>query len=245
MMLETFKTDLIVRRVNLDRYDDREDVRTNLIESFDRIMAFSEKHLPDPFYLEGSQRVSLRSKIMREIASNVLIHREYMHAHPAKIIFEKNRIFCENANRPHFRGNISLKDFTPFPKNPTIARIFKEIGLADELGSGVRNLLKYVKIYSDDEPVFIEEDIFKIIIPFKEDLVNQHSEDKSSHKTVEKTVEKIIYAIKENPTITINELVKITGLSRRGVEWNIEKLKQQGKLKRIGSDKGGYWEVIL
>ncbi|QJR22712.1 hypothetical protein BREVNS_1962 [Brevinematales bacterium NS] len=85
----------------------------------------------------------------------------------------------------------------------------------------------------------------KIIIPFKEDLVNQHSEDKSSHKTVEKTVEKIIAAIKENPKITIKELGEKTVLSRRGVEWNIEKLKQQGKLKRIGSDKGGYWEVIL
>ena len=31
-------------------------------------------------------------------------------------------------------------DFTPYPKNPITARFFKEIGLADELGSGVRNL---------------------------------------------------------------------------------------------------------
>ncbi len=198
------KTDLIVRRINLDRYDDRDDVRTNLIESFDRIMKFSEKHLPDPFYLEGNQRISLPSKIMREIASNILIHREYMNAYPAKIVFEKYRIFCENANRPHFRGNISIKDFTPYPKNPTIARMFKEIGLADELGSGVRNLLNYVKIYSGDEPVFIEEDIFKIIVPLKECFNEGISEDKSSQigsqknadETVNKTVEIIISIIK-------------------------------------------------
>ncbi|MGB4268225.1 MAG: HTH domain-containing protein [Spirochaetota bacterium] len=158
-----------------------------------------------------------------------------------------------------------IKDFTPFPKNPTIARIFKEIGLADELGSGVRNLVKYVKIYSDDEPVFIEEDIFKIIIPLKEDLVNQHSEDKSSHKTVEKTVEKssqkssqkgsqkgsqknsqkILELIKQNKQITIEELSNILGITDRAIKKNIAKLKQQGKLKRIGPDKGGYWEVIL
>jgi len=43
------RTDLILRRVNLDRYDDRDDVRTNLIESYDRIMAFVSKHLPDPY----------------------------------------------------------------------------------------------------------------------------------------------------------------------------------------------------
>ncbi len=133
-----------------------------------------------------------------------------------------------------------MKDFTPFPKNPTIARMFKEIGLADEPGSGVRNLLKYVKIYSGEEPIFIEEGIFKIIVPLKEDFAEELSEDKSSQKAVEK----ILSAIKENPKITTAELVNISGLSRRGVEWNIEKLKKQGKLKRIGSDKGGYWEII-
>ena len=47
-----------------------------------------------------------------------------------------------------------------------IARFFKEIGLADELGSGVRNLYKYTKLYSDGlDPQLIEADTFKIIIP--------------------------------------------------------------------------------
>ncbi len=133
-----------------------------------------------------------------------------------------------------------MKDFALFSKNPTSARIFKEKGLADELGSGVRNLLKYVKIYSGEEPIFIEEGIFKIIVPLKEDFAEELSEDKSSQKAVEK----ILSAIKENPKITTAELVNISGLSRRGVEWNIEKLKKQGKLKRIGPDKGGYWEII-
>ena len=44
----------------MDRYDDRDLVRTNLIESYGRILAFIQKHLPDPFYLEGIERRSLR-----------------------------------------------------------------------------------------------------------------------------------------------------------------------------------------
>jgi len=32
-------------------------------------------------------------------------------------------------------------------------------------------------------------------------------------------------------------------LTTRGIEWNIAKLKQKGLLKRVGSAKGGYWEV--
>ena len=41
---------------------------------------------------------------------------------------------------------------------------FKEIGNADELGSGVRNITKYANVYSDSKPEFVEQDIFKMII---------------------------------------------------------------------------------
>ncbi len=39
-------------------------------------------------------------------------------------------------------------------------------------------------------------------------------------------------------------LMAITGLTRRGVEWNPDKLKKSGKIRRIGPDKGGHWEVV-
>jgi ATP-dependent DNA helicase RecG len=80
------RTDLILRKVNVDRYDDRDLVRTNLIESYDRIVAFTQKHLPDPFYLEGIERISLRDVIFREVASNLLIHRLWKAFHNLCII---------------------------------------------------------------------------------------------------------------------------------------------------------------
>ncbi|WP_298685058.1 winged helix-turn-helix transcriptional regulator [uncultured Methanomethylovorans sp.] len=57
-------------------------------------------------------------------------------------------------------------------------------------------------------------------------------------------MEKFLEAIKGNPAITYGELTKATSLSTRGVEWKIAKLKAEGKIKRIGPDKGGHWEVI-
>jgi ATP-dependent DNA helicase RecG len=124
--------------------------------------------LSDPFYLEGTQRISVRDKIFREIASNSLIHREYLNAFPAKVIIESNRIYTENSNKPHTMGLIDPDNFTPYPKNPVIARVFKEIGLADELGSGVRNLMKFVQIYSQAKPELMEGDVFKIVIPLSD-----------------------------------------------------------------------------
>jgi len=49
--------------------------------------------------------------------------------------------------------------------------------------------------------------------------------------------------IKANPQTTQQKLMDQTGLTRRGVEWNLKKLKELGRLKRVGSDKGGHWEI--
>ena len=35
-----------------------------------------------------------------------------------------------------------------------------------------------------------------------------------------------------------------TGLTRRGVEYHLTKLKEQGELVRFGSTKMGSWEII-
>ena len=57
-------------------------------------------------------------------------------------------------------------------------------------------------------------------------------------------MEKILDSIKSNPKITQNELMEVTSLTRRGVEWNLAKLKEKGIIKRVGPAKGGYWEVV-
>ncbi|MBI9096469.1 MAG: hypothetical protein JEY71_16525 [Sphaerochaeta sp.] len=147
-VLAHHKTDAIFRVFNMDRYDDRDVIVTNLLESHDRLIAFGEKHLNDLFVMEGLQSISARDKILREIVSNSLAHRDYANAYVAKFVIEKDRILTENSNRSHGFGDLNLTYFEPFPKNPPISKVFSEIGLADELGSGMRNTYKYTKLYS-------------------------------------------------------------------------------------------------
>ena len=164
-VLSHHRTDALLRVDNIDRYDDRDDIRVNLIDSYYRLMAFIAKHLRDPFYLEDTQRVSIRNKVFREVCSNLLIHREFSNPIPAKLIIERGQVRTENANRPHGYGEIDPNNFSPFSKNPIIAKFFSEIGLADELGSGFKRLMHYVPLYSGDKPELIEKDIFTTIIP--------------------------------------------------------------------------------
>ena len=60
----------------------------------------------------------------------------------------------------------------------------------------------------------------------------------------EKSSEKILEIIAANPEISARQIAEMLNLSPRGVEKQVDKLKQQGRLKRIGPDKGGYWEVV-
>jgi ATP-dependent DNA helicase RecG len=162
------KTDAIFRVENVDRYDDRDVIITNLYETYDRLMKFGEKHLSNPFVLEGINSVSARDKILREIFSNSLAHRDYSSGYVAKFVIETDRMYTENANRSQRSGIMDLKSFVPFAKNPSISRVFRETSLADELGSGMRNTYKYTELYSGQYPQFIEGDVFRTIVPLTE-----------------------------------------------------------------------------
>ncbi|MCL2844478.1 MAG: hypothetical protein FWE23_03370 [Chitinivibrionia bacterium] len=52
----------------------------------------------------------------------------------------RDRIVAENWSLPKTPGRIALENFTPYPKNPILTKFFTEIGRADILGSGVRNV---------------------------------------------------------------------------------------------------------
>ena len=68
--------------------------------------------------------------------------------------------------------------------------------------------------------------------------------EKNVEKNVKKSVEKVWRLMKHDPYITTKQIADAVGLSTRGVEENIKKLKREGRIRRIGGDNGGHWEVI-
>lgn len=69
-------------------------------------------------------------------------------------------------------------------------------------------------------------------------------EQKSSLKSSLKSSQKILELISASPSITISEIAVRLGMTKRGVDKNIKRLKEQGVIRRVGPDKGGHWEVI-
>ena len=56
---------------------------------------------------------------------------------------------------------------------------------------------------------------------------------------------KAIYShIKANPNISRNELTNLTGISLKNVQKHINRLKELGLIRRVGSTRLGYWDII-
>ena len=249
-----YETDALLRRINIDRYDDREIVCTNLVESYDLLMEFAQKHLPDPFYLENEQRISLRGVICREMVSNILIHREFSSSYPAKFVIENNRIYTENANRASWSGEITLENFEPNPKNPIIASFFRNIGLADKLGSGVRNIFKYAKYYQGGHPHFFEQDVFRTSVEFESTTIKVGNAtinatisdtDATINATISEEDLQMLRLIQAKPDITYTELSEQLNLHRATVARRIKSLAEKRVISRIGARKTGAWKINI
>ena len=241
-VLPQHKTDAIFRVENKDRYDDRDVITTNLIDSYERLISFGQKHLNDLFVLDGIVNVNARDRILREIVSNTLAHRDYSSGFPSKMIIDDEKIVIENSNLSHGIGPLDLQKFEPFPKNPSISKVFREIGLADELGSGMRNTYKYTQLYSKEQPLFEEGNTFKTIIPLKkiatkrvggENVAQDVAQDKNS------LIDFIKKKVRNNDRVTRKEIADEAGVSLKTIERIIKEIDD---LRYVGSGYSGHWE---
>ncbi|MCP9762294.1 winged helix-turn-helix transcriptional regulator [Lacihabitans soyangensis] len=62
-------------------------------------------------------------------------------------------------------------------------------------------------------------------------------------ENLEKTRVAIVNAIKENNQITALGLAELLGLTTKAIEAQLNKLKKQGTIERIGPNKGGHWKI--
>jgi ATP-dependent DNA helicase RecG len=246
-------TDCILRRENLDRYDDRLIVETNLIEAYDQIFAWIERHTLDRFFLVDNVSISVRSWIAREIVSNILAHREYTSSYRAQVVITNDAIAAVNASRSTFQGPLTPEDFTPRSKNPLIAKTFLNIGRADELGSGVRNLYKYTRIYTDGRtPELLEGDVFRITVPITTTADKPHSPENKVYPLTDKVYTlnlddnetAVLEYLRENPAATQQEIANSIHKSLPTVKNVMARLQVKKVLLHDGAKKNGRWVIL-
>ena len=68
--------------------------------------------------------------------------------------------------------------------------------------------------------------------------------DKVTDKVTDKTPNKLLRLIVANPSITLERMKDALSMSQSGVRKVLNKLREQGVIRRVGSDKTGHWEII-
>jgi len=120
----------------------------------------------------------------------------------------------------------------------------------ERMGTGIQDIIEKCKNYGLPEPKFEMRAGFVAIIYRKKNIA--FSKIRNVKDTVkelgmknltliQKAILKEIFA---NRFITIQALSKKIKINARNTKNNISKLKAMGLLRRIGSDKNGYWEVV-
>ena len=236
-----YKFDCLLRRRNIDRYDDRLIIRTNLIDAYDLMMGFVEKHLNDPFYLEGDMSISLRERIFREAISNIIAHRDYRNATPGRLIIYEDRVLLDNPATQYFHQPITPDNFASHPKNPSICKFMIQLGRFDELGSGVINIHKYLSVYTNGAHPRFEDtrEGFRLTLPLKPQ--GQGGDAQVTGQVGEQVGEQVIAvltAAAEKPA-TKQELLKAAGLSNAYLNYkrHILPMLEAGLIERTIPEK--------
>ena len=169
------------------RYNDRDMVCVNLIESYSRLMNFIERNMPDVFALDerGINRLDLRNMLFREIVSNLLLHREYASTFSSKLLIFSDRVITENWTKPMQVGFVTLETLETHTKNPLITKVFREMKWAEELGSGKKNIKKYAPLYYDKYEIEIQNSdkfVFSITYKDEEDAFIESEEEQGTQE---------------------------------------------------------------
>lgn len=143
-------------------------------------------------------------------------------------------------------GFIDLNNYSPYPKNPKIASFFKEIGLADELGSGIKKIAKYTQIYSGGTPIFKDDEIFKVVVPLKK------IENSDFYITSTKLKKLILDFIRNSEGRTRDEInnyiypMLSDQLTRKNnrIRTALTALRKKGLIINSGSDTNSLWKKV-
>ena len=63
-------------------------------------------------------------------------------------------------------------------------------------------------------------------------------------KSGKKTIDRVWSLLQKCPQSTFADMVRVLGITRSTIQKHIANLKAAGRLRRVGPDKGGHWEVI-
>ena len=195
---------------------------------------------------------------------NALIHRNYLElGSEVHIDMYDDRLEIFSPGGLMDGGSIKDMDVMNMSsrrRNPVLADIFSRLKYMERRGSGFKKIVSAYKGHDGytegmDPSFSTPWDSFVLTLPkfnvdgledvyiSSDDATNQGGQ-KGGQKGIDSTIDEVLKHIKENPQITRKILSETIGVSPSAIQKHINRLKNDGIIRRVGGDRGGHWEVI-
>ena len=122
------------------------------------------------------------------------------------------------------------------PRNPLIAEVCYKVGYIDSWGRGVEKITDACEQAGLPVPIIVERTGgIAVELSKSTAAAGANAADTMSGKRREN--------IRDDPSITIAEMARRIGVTERSVQRNIQKLRSEGLLVRLGGRKEGHWRA--
>jgi predicted HTH transcriptional regulator len=205
-----------------------------------------------PFVLKDGLRQddTPTHKALREALVNTLVHADFTGRLSVLVVKEPAGFSFRNPGGMRVPAALALQGGVSDCRNRTMQQMFLMIGLGERAGSGMSRILhgwqdlghgvRLLERYEPQEHSVLE-------MTWRDELVPKGSPESSPESSPQnslKTEERVLQLLRDTPSMTTQALGERLGISKRGVLKQVEKLKEQGRLRRVGPNKGGHWEVL-
>ena len=164
--------------------------------------------------------------------ANAVAHADYWGRGGVRITVRPGSVSASNPGTFRIPVSEAVEGGHSDPRNETLLRMLNYIGRAERAGSGVRNVFR-ICMGLDLAPPSFEEgrhpDSVTVTIRFAGDR------DRGVSDT-------LAVLIARDGRITIPEMVEATGLTRNRILSELDVMKAEGRLRRVGGPRGR-WEL--
>jgi len=217
---------------------DNIDINSDLLSQIYTAIEFIKKHLMIEYIITGepqrAEKYDYPLEAIREIVINMIVHRDYRDSGNSIVKIFDDRIEFFNPGKLYDDITIeklNTNNYSSRTRNRVIARAFKEAGIIERYGSGIKRIKDECSLHGIVEPKF-EEFVhgFRVTV-YKEKL----------NGGVNGGVNEVLEFIKDNPNLRANEISEQTTVPLRTLQRWLKKLKVENKIEFKGSPKtGGY-----
>lgn len=190
--------------------------------------------------------------VLREALANMVMHCDHFDSLRSCIrVYTDHIEFMNGGAFPLPVKDILGKVYSKL-RNPTIAKLFRYVGIAENAGYGMNKLVSWETLTGMRPIIESERTIATVTFPLKSALQRKGEDDNvpvnvpvNVPANLTETQHRILELIRNNPAITHLEMAKALSITDKTAKRATKFLREIGLIERTGSDKNGKWVCIV